>query len=322
MTVLVTGGAGYIGSHTARALRNAGYDIVILDSLEFGSKDAVLGAPLVVGDIADFDLVADTCRKYSVTSCVHFAAYKSVGESMEKPARYIRNNVAGTSSLAEALTASDVDKIVFSSSCSVYGTPAVVPVTESAPISPESVYADTKAMAEKVLGWFDKTHGMKSVSLRYFNAAGASMDGAIGEDWTVTLNLIPIVMKALLGKRGPLEIFGTDYPTPDGTAVRDYIHVEDLAAAHVKAIEYLHSGGPTTAVNAGTGTGSSVLEVLKATERITGQAVPHTFRPRRAGDPSATFADPANCERVLGWKATHGLDAIIESAYRWHSTSS
>jgi UDP-glucose 4-epimerase len=321
MTVLVTGGAGYIGSHTARALREAGHDIVVLDSLEFGSEKAVLGAPLVVGDINDHDLVSQTCKEFNVTSCIHFAAYKSVGESMEQPARYIRNNVAGTAALAGSLAACGVDKIVFSSSCSVYGTPAHVPVTEDAPIHPESVYADTKAMSERVLQWFDTTHGMRSVSLRYFNAAGASMDAAIGEDWTVTLNLIPIVMKALLGKRGPLEVFGTDYPTPDGTAVRDYIHVEDLASAHIKAIEYLHSGGATTAVNTGTGTGSSVLEVINATERITGKKVPHTFGPRRAGDPSATFADPRTCEMILGWKAVHGLDAIIESAYRWHAAS-
>ena len=321
MTVLVTGGAGYIGSHTARALRETGRDIVVLDSLEFGSEKAVLGAPLVIGDIADADLVADTCRKFGVTSCVHFAAYKSVGESMEQPARYFRNNVAGTASLANALALAGVDKIVFSSSCSVYGTPATVPVTEDAPIHPESVYAETKAMAERVLGWLDTTHSMRSVSLRYFNAAGASLDGSIGEDWTVTLNLIPIVMKALLGKRGPLEVFGTDYPTPDGTAVRDYIHVEDLAAAHVKAIEYLENGGASTALNTGTGNGSSVLEVISATERITGKKVPHSFGPRRAGDPSATFAAPATCERVLGWKATHGLDVIIESAYRWHAST-
>ena len=321
MTILVTGGAGYIGSHTARALRAAGRDIVVLDSLEFGSESALLGAPLVKGDIADSELVTSTCKKFGVTACVHFAAYKSVGESMEQPTRYFRNNVAGTAALAEALATSGVDKVVFSSSCSVYGTPKVVPVTESAPIHPESVYAETKAMAERVLNWAETTHGMRTVSLRYFNAAGASLDGAIGEDWTVTLNLIPIVMKALLGKRPPLEIFGTDYPTPDGTAIRDYIHVEDLALAHIKAIEYLERGGATTAVNAGTGIGSSVIEVIKSTERITGKSVPHSFGPRRAGDPSATYADPGHCEKVLGWKAQHGLDTIIESAYNWHAAN-
>lgn len=321
MTVLVTGGAGYIGSHTVRALRTFGREVVVLDSLEFGTEKALLGAPLVMGDIADRELVIDTCKKFGVEACVHFAAYKSVGESMEQPARYFRNNVAGTAALSDALVSCGIDKIVFSSSCSVYGTPANVPVTEEASIHPESVYAETKAMAERVLQWYDSTHALRSVSLRYFNAAGASLDGVIGEDWTVTLNLIPIVMKALLGKRGALEVFGTDYPTPDGTAIRDYIHVEDLAAAHVKAIEYLENGGATTALNTGTGNGSSVLEVINTTERITGKKVPHSFGPRRAGDPSATFAAPAHCEKVLGWKATHGLDVIIESAYRWHASN-
>ncbi len=321
MTVLVTGGAGYIGSHTVRALRAVGREVVVLDSLEFGTEKALLGAPLVIGDIADRELVIDTCKKFGVEACVHFAAYKSVGESMEQPARYFRNNVAGTAALSDALVSCGIDKIVFSSSCSVYGTPANVPVTEEASIHPESVYAETKAMAERVLQWYDSTHALRSVSLRYFNAAGASLDGVIGEDWTVTLNLIPIVMKALLGKRGAIEVFGTDYPTPDGTAIRDYIHVEDLAAAHVKAIEYLENGGATTALNTGTGNGSSVLEVINTTERITGKKVPHSFGPRRAGDPSATFAAPAHCEKVLGWKATHGLDLIIESAYRWHASN-
>ena len=321
MTVLVTGGAGYIGSHTVRALRAVGREVVVLDSLEFGTEKALLGAPLVIGDIADRELVIDTCKKFGVEACVHFAAYKSVGESMEQPARYFRNNVAGTAALSDALVSCGIDKIVFSSSCSVYGTPANVPVTEEASIHPESVYAETKAMAERVLQWYDSTQALRSVSLRYFNAAGASLDGVIGEDWTVTLNLIPIVMKALLGKRGALEVFGTDYPTPDGTAIRDYIHVEDLAAAHVKAIEYLENGGATTALNTGTGNGSSVLEVINTTERITGKKVPHSFGPRRAGDPSATFAAPAHCEKVLGWKATHGLDVIIESAYRWHASN-
>ena len=321
MTILVTGGAGYIGSHTVRALRAVGREVVVLDSLEFGTEKALLGAPLVIGDIADRELVIDTCKKFGVEACVHFAAYKSVGESMEQPARYFRNNVAGTAALSDALVSCGIDKIVFSSSCSVYGTPANVPVTEEASIHPESVYAETKAMAERVLQWYDSTQALRSVSLRYFNAAGASLDGVIGEDWTVTLNLIPIVMKALLGKRGALEVFGTDYPTPDGTAIRDYIHVEDLAAAHVKAIEYLENGGATTALNTGTGNGSSVLEVINTTERITGKKVPHSFGPRRAGDPSATFAAPAHCEKVLGWKATHGLDVIIESAYRWHASN-
>lgn len=320
MTILVTGGAGYIGSHTVRMLREMGRDVVVLDSLEFGSKDAVLGAPLVVGNIADHQLVVDICNNYKVDSAIHFAAYKSVGESMEQPDRYFRNNVGGTSALANALVQSGVNQIVFSSSCSVYGTPDIIPVSESAVIDPESVYAETKAMSEKVLTWFDRIDQLKSVSLRYFNAAGASLDGVIGEDWTVTSNLVPIVMKALLGHSGEVEVFGSDYPTRDGTAIRDYIHVDDLAIAHVKALDYLAGGGSSTALNVGTGVGSTVLEVISATEKISGRKVPHKFGLRRAGDPTTTYADSTQAQKILGWSAVYGLDTIIESAYRWHSS--
>jgi UDP-glucose-4-epimerase GalE len=318
-TVLVTGGAGYIGSHTVRALREAGRDVVVLDSLELGRREAVIDSPLVVGNITDQDLVSATCNEHGVTQVVHFAAYKSVGESMGKPDKYWRNNVAGTVELVEAMLAADVHDIVFSSSCSVYGNPAVVPVTEDAAIAPESIYAESKAMVEKILGWYGKTSELRSVSLRYFNAAGASSDGEIGEDFAITQNLVPVLMKALLGKRPPLEVYGTDYPTPDGTAVRDYIHVEDLAEAHVLALEYLDRGGATTALNLGTGKGSSVQEVLDAARRITGQDVPVTFAPRRAGDPDILVADTTRATELLGWQPRLGLDDIIASAWQWHS---
>jgi UDP-glucose-4-epimerase GalE len=317
-TTLVTGGAGYIGSHTVRALRAAGRDVVVLDSLELGRADAVIDAPLVVGDIADHDLVVSTCREYGVGQVVHFAAYKSVGESMEQPAKYWRNNVAGTVELIEACLAADVRDVVFSSSCSVYGTPAVVPVVETESIQPESVYAETKAMIEKVLAWYGTTSGLRSVSLRYFNAAGASFDGRIGEDWTFSINLIPLAMKAVLLGDRRLQVFGDDYDTPDGTCIRDYIHVDDLADAHVKALDHLAGGGASTAVNVGTGVGSSVLEVIRATERVAGRPVPHDIVGRRAGDPVTTYADPTFAERTLGWRAQYGLDEIVETAYAWH----
>jgi UDP-glucose-4-epimerase GalE len=319
-TTLVTGGAGYIGSHTVRMLRDAGREVVVLDSLELGHRAALLGADLVVGDIRNHDLVQQLCRDRDVDQVVHFAAYKSVGESMQHPTKYWRNNVAGTVELIEALLGVGVDQIVFSSSCSVNGTPTTVPVTEDAPIAPESVYAETKAMVEKILGWYGVTHGLRSVSLRYFNAAGASADARIGEDWAYSINLVPVVMKTTLGLRGPVQIFGTDYPTPDGTCIRDYIHVDDLADAHVKALDYLAGGGPTTSLNVGTGVGSSVLDVIRTTERISGRAVPYEAVERRAGDPVSTFADPSRVASVLGWRATRDLDDIIATAWRWHST--
>ncbi len=319
-TVLVTGGAGYIGSHTVRALREAGREVVVLDSLEFGRPEAVIDAPLVVGDIHDRDLVTATCDEHGVGQLVHFAAYKAVGESMEQPARYWRNNVGGSVELVEACLAAGVTDVVFSSSCSVNGTPEVVPVTEQAPIHPESVYAETKAMVERILHWYGETSGVRSVSLRYFNAAGASADGRIGEDWTYSQNLIPLAMKAVLLPDYTLSVFGDDYDTPDGTCIRDYIHVEDLADAHVRALDYLAAGGETVAVNVGTGVGSSVLEVVEAASKAAGAPIPHQITGRRAGDPVSTYADPTFAEATLGWRAKQGLDAIVESAYRWHKS--
>ena len=239
---------------------------------------------------------------------------------MHSPGKYWSNNVGKSAALFDTIAACGVRAVVFSSSCSVYGTPDVVPVAEDAAVRPESVYAESKAMVERILGWYDQTSGLRSVSLRYFNAAGASDDAVIGEDWTYSINLVPVVMKAALGRRGPVEVFGTDYPTTDGTCVRDYIHVDDLAAAHLAALDHLGGGGATTAVNVGTGIGSSVLDVIRATERIAGVAVPHSFGPRRAGDPVASYARPDHAAHVLGWRASRSLDDIIESAWRWHST--
>jgi UDP-glucose-4-epimerase GalE len=320
MSILVTGGAGYIGSHTARALQAQGADVVVLDSLEHGFRAAVPGIPLVQASISDRDTVTATCREYGVTQAIHFAAYKAVGESMEQPTKYWVNNVAGSALLADALLAAGVEQLVFSSSCSVNGTPESVPITEDAPIHPESVYAATKAMTEQILGWYGVTSGLRSVSLRYFNAAGAAAGGSFGEVWDHSANLIPLAMKATLGRSGPLQVFGDDYPTPDGTGIRDYIHVDDLADAHIKALSFLDDGGATVALNVGTGVGSSVMEVITVTERVARRPVPYEIAPRRPGDPVASFADPTLVQSTLGWRATKDLDDIVESAWAWHST--
>ena len=295
-----------------------GHDVVVLDTLEFGFREAVGDTPLVVGDIADEALVEQICTEHGVTACVHFAAYKNVGMSMSQPGVYWLNNVAGTVHLVDALLRHGVDRLVFSSSCSVYGTPATVPVDEAAPIHPESVYAETKAMMERILRWYDTTSGLRSASLRYFNAAGASSRGDLGEDWTNSLNLVPVTMAATLGLRPPVQVFGDDYPTPDGTAIRDYIHVDDLAVAHALALDYLADGGATMALNVGTGTGTSVKQIIEATAQISGQAVPHEYGPRREGDPVAVYADPTMGRDVLGWTPRYGLDEIISSAWAWH----
>ena len=317
-TVLVTGGAGYIGSHTVRALREAGRDVVVLDTLELGRREAVIDAPLIVGDIADRDLVTATCNEHGVTQVVHFAAYKAVGESMSIPAKYFRNNVSGTVELVEACLAAGAKDVVFSSSCSVQGTPATVPVTEDMPIQPESVYAESKAMVERILHWYGQTSDVRSVSLRYFNAAGASFDGRLGEAWESTFNLIPLAMKAVITKERRLQVFGDDYDTSDGTCIRDYIHVIDLADAHVRSLDYLANGGESTAIGVGTGVGSSVLEVLDATAAAAGEPVPYDIAPRRAGDPVATYADASRAKALLGWEAEYGLTEIVDSAYAWH----
>ncbi len=321
-TVLVTGGAGYIGSHTVRALTAAGRRVVVLDSLELGRADAVIDAELIIGEIADTDLVTTICRQHEIGSIVHFAAYKSVGESMHDPERYFTNNVHGSRRLIDAAVAAGVRDVVFSSSCSVYGTPDTMPVDETAAIRPESVYAETKAQMERVLYWYGQVRGLRSVSLRYFNEAGASFDARIGEDWTHALNLVPVAMRALLiGDPAELAVFGTDYPTADGTCVRDYIHVDDLADAHLRALDYLAAGGETTAVNVGTGVGSSVLEVLDAIEAVAGRPVPYRLADRRPGDPVTTYSDVAYSRAVLGWQARYGLTEIIETAYAWHTAT-
>jgi len=317
MTILITGGAGYIGSHTARLLTELGRHVVVLDTLERGYRDALNDIDLVVGDIADQRTVGKVCRKYRVESVIHFAAYKAVGESMTEPLRYYQNNVAASISLVESLLENEVTRIVFSSSAAVYGTPDTAPVNEDAPVRPESVYAQTKADVERFLGASDAA-GLRSVCLRYFNAAGAHESGDMGEDWSATENLVPVVMKVLFGAQASLQVFGDDYPTADGSCVRDYVHVSDLADAHVKALDYLASGGKSLICNVGTGQGTSVKQLIAMTESVTGRSLPHHITGRRAGDPAAVFADPTLMRAVLGWRATRDLREIISSAYRWH----
>ncbi|MGA0081270.1 MAG: UDP-glucose 4-epimerase GalE [Ilumatobacteraceae bacterium] len=318
MAVLVTGGAGYIGSHTVALLTQQQRDVVVLDSLELGTKSRIGTVPFFQGNISDERLIEKICKKHDITEVIHFAAYKAVGESMEQPLRYYNNNVGGTIDLVRALLANGVERMVFSSSAAVYGNPASVPVTEDSPLLPESVYAETKAVMERFLASCDAI-GMRSVSLRYFNAAGASADSSIGEDWTMSQNLVPLVMKAILGFSGPLNVFGNDYPTPDGTCIRDYIHVEDLADAHIKALDYLEQGGASLACNVGTGRGTSVLEVINIAEQVSGRKVPHVVTSRRAGDPTSVYADPTLVRALLGWKANRDLRDIITSAWNWHS---
>ena len=320
MKVLVTGGAGYIGSHTVHLLRERGHEVVVLDSMEFGQRAAIGDTPLVEGDTADEGMLQRLFAEYGTEAVIHFAAYKAAGESMEQPERYFQNNVCGTHSLLRAMQRSGVKYLVFSSTCAVYGTPDKLPVSEDNEVRPESPYGESKRMVEQMLKWFDICHGLRSASLRYFNAAGAAPDGSIGEDWRVTLNLVPLVMKAALGVIPAVRVFGTDYPTPDGTAIRDYIHVLDLADAHIRALEYIVREDRSDIFNLGTGTGSSVQEVIDATRRVSGVDIPVEHAERRKGDPVAIYADNTKAREVLGWQPQYGLEEIIQSAWNWHST--
>ncbi len=322
MKILVTGGAGYIGAHTVRELVGRGYEVVVLDSLEFGYVAALLGqAKFIQGNIADSDLLDKIFEEEKPEAVIHFAAYKSAGESVHLPSRYFQNNVEGTRRLLDAMVKHKVNYFIFSSSCSVFGTPQNLPASETNnPFNPESPYAESKFMVERMLKWYDVAYGLRSVSLRYFNAAGASLDAKIGEDWKVTLNLVPLVLKAALGQAPKVQIFGTDYPTSDGSCVRDYIHVIDLAVAHVLSLELVQQTNQTTAYNLGTGTGSSVKEVINTAKRITGVDFFAEEVARRAGDPVAIWADTSLAEKELGWKAQYGLEEIIQTAWNWHKS--
>ena len=318
--VLVTGGAGYIGSITVRLLCERGYSVVVLDSLEKGYREALGDTPLIEGDIRDATLLDRVFAERTFDAVIHFAASKAVNESVANPLKYFENNVGGTMALLSAMRRVGVRQFVFSSTAAVYGTPDYTPVDEAHPTRPESPYGESKLLVERMLGWLDSSGDVRSVSLRYYNAAGASLDGQMGEASAKTENLIPAVMRAILGSGPRLKLYGTDYPTPDGTCVRDYVHVLDLAEAHIKALEFLATNERSDVFNLGTGDPSSVLEVVRAAERISGRTVPIEYLGRRAGDPVGVWADTHKAAEILGWRAQYGLDTIIESSWRWHST--
>lgn len=319
MNVLVTGGAGYIGSHTVRELLARGHHVIVYDLEPVDPDGPIAGAASIVGDIAETERLAAIMRDEAVEGVIHFAGRKFVAEAMRDPGRYFRVNVAGSLSVLDAMVAAGTSLIVFSSSCTVYGTPVTNPATEDMPLQPENPYGTSKLMVEQMLEWYGRVHRVRSLSLRYFNAAGASFDAALGEHFDKTLMLIPMLMQATLGLREPLDIYGTDYPTPDGTAVRDYIHVVDLADAHIRALEVAEKSDGARALNLGTGVGSSVKEVISLIEEVTGREVPVRWADRRPGDAVAVWADPTSARGVLGWKARHDLRAMIETAWAWHS---
>jgi UDP-arabinose 4-epimerase len=315
LVVLVIGGAGYIGSHAARTLRRRGHEVVIYDNLSTGHEFLAKGFELVRGDIADVATLSTALRR--VDSVMHFAAHAYVGESVTDPRKYFRNNVEGGLVLLNACVDCGVRRIIFSSTCAVYGVPAKVPITENIPRQPVNPYGVSKLFFEYALEAYDRAYGLRYTALRYFNAAGADESGEIGELHQPESHLIPSAFLAAIGARPELELFGTDYPTPDGTCVRDYIHVNDLADAHVSALECLAGGANSIAVNLGTGTGYSVKEVLDKIKQVTGRKVPFRVAARREGDPPALVADPRLAEQVLRWKATRTLNDIVTTAWNW-----
>jgi UDP-arabinose 4-epimerase len=322
MNVLVTGGAGYIGSHTAKALAAAGHTPVVVDNLMFGHPWAVQWGPFERGDLGDAAFVEGVFDRHGIDAVVHFAANAYVGESMTEPRKYFRNNTFNTLNLLDTMVARRVMRFVFSSTCATYGLPLRVPIDETHPQAPVNPYGESKLFVERILHWYGHAYGLRSVPLRYFNAAGADPEGAIGEDHEPETHLIPLVIGAALGTRPPVGVFGTDYPTPDGTAIRDYIHVMDLADAHVRALGYLVRGGESTALNLGTGRGHSVREVIETVEKVGGRKVPAVSSPRRAGDPPQLVADAKRAADVLEWTPHFPeLSTIIEHAWRWHTTT-
>jgi len=311
----VTGGAGYIGSHTVRLLLERGYDVAVVDNLSKGYRQNVPPGLLYEMDVADTRPLTALMRQLKTEAVVHFAAFIAVGESMVEPERYFVNNVSGSLSLAAAMQAAGVKHIVFSSTAAVYGNPHAVPILETFPIQPMSPYGESKVMVETLLGWFDRIHHLTSVCLRYFNAAGSAPDGALGEQHEPETHLIPLVLRAVLSGK-PVTIFGEDYDTPDGTCIRDYIHVEDLAEAHILALEYLLAGGSSDQFNVGTGSGHSVVEVIRAVEEVTGQKVPYILGTRRAGDPSRLVASSDKLRATLGWQPRSSeLKTIVKHAW-------
>lgn len=320
--ILVTGGAGYIGSHCCKALSKAGYQPVVLDNLVYGHEDAVRWGPFENGDLADRGFVDSVMAWHMPAAVIHFAAYAYVGESVSDPGKYYANNTCAALGLIESCVAHRVKAFVFSSTCATYGIPDSVPICETAPQNPINPYGRSKLMVEQILEDFDHAHGLRSIALRYFNAAGADPEGELGESHDPETHLIPLALDAVAGRRPELVVYGDDYPTPDGTCIRDYIHVTDLAEAHVRALECLLRGDASDRINLGTGKGSSIREVLDAITRVTGQEVPHTIGARREGDPPSLVADAARARQVLGWQPQMSdLDTIIATAWGWHQSS-
>jgi UDP-arabinose 4-epimerase len=315
LVILVIGGAGYIGSHTARALRRAGNDVIIFDNLSTGYEFLAQGFELVKGDVLDAAALAKVLPR--VDAIMHFAAYAYVGESVTNPRKYFHNNVEGGLSLLNAALDAGVKKIIFSSTCAVYGVPEKVPIEENIPRQPVNPYGVSKLFFEQALEAYDRAYGFRFASLRYFNAAGADDSSEIGELHDPETHLIPLALQAAAGVGPELHIFGSDYPTRDGTCIRDYIHVNDLASAHVKALDHLMAGKESLAVNVGTGVGASVQEVISAVEKATGKRVPHKVVERRPGDPPALVANPAKAQSLLHWKAERDLQNIVSTAWKW-----
>jgi UDP-glucose 4-epimerase len=321
-TVLVTGGGGYIGSHAVLALQRAGYEVVVLDNLVYGHREIVeevLKVELVVGDTSDRALLDRLFSTHQIAAVMHFAAYAYVGESVVDPAKYYRNNVSGTLTLLEAMLAASIKKFVFSSTCATYGTPHTTPIPEDHPQNPINPYGVSKLMVEQILSDFDAAYDFKSVRFRYFNAAGADPSGLLGEDHDPETHLIPLTLMAALGKRESVSIFGTDYPTPDGTCIRDYIHVTDLADAHVLGLEYLLQGGNTEVFNLGNGNGFSVREVIETAKQVSGKEIKTVEGDRRPGDPPALVGSGDKARKILGWNPQYSdLKEILSHAWQWH----
>ncbi|SRR5579883_291020 len=321
-SILVTGGAGYIGSHAVLALKRAGYDVVVLDNLVYGHRDLVekvLQVELIVGDTGDRGLLDHLFATHNIAAVMHFSAYAYVGESVADPAKYYHNNVLGTLTLLEAMLAASIKKFVFSSTCATYGIPEVVPITEDHPQNPINPYGATKLMVERILSDFDAAYDFKSVRFRYFNAAGADPNGKLGEDHNPETHLIPLVLLTALGKRESISIFGTDYPTPDGTCIRDYIHVSDLADAHILGLEYLLNGGSSEVFNLGNGNGFSVREVIETASHVTGRDIKILECDRRPGDPPVLIGSSDKARKILNWQPQYSsIKEIVSHAWQWH----
>jgi len=321
-SVLVVGGAGYIGSHTVRLLHAEGYHVVVLDNLVYGHSGAIVdeGVELVLGEVGDRELLRRLFNEHQFTGVIHFAAFAYVGESVTDPLKYYRNNTAEPLTLLEVMAEFSCKSIVFSSTCATYGEPERLPLTEDHPQRPVSPYGKSKLMVEWILDDCDVAWGLKSAALRFFNASGCSTDGKIGEDHDPETHLIPLVLQAVKGEIPQLTVFGTDYATPDGTCIRDYIHVEDLATAHLSSLRHLINGGESIQCNLGTGVGISVKEIIDIAEDVTGKKVPVTYGERRSGDPAHLIADPSRAKELLGWEAEHkDARSMIETAWKWMS---